>query len=327
MTTPIFLVSLPRSGSTLLQKMLAANTYIATAAEPWIMLPFWGMRDPMQGRAVYAHHTAANAINDFISAMHDGENVFAHAAADYASRMYAGISNGQRYFLDKTPRYYLMLPMLARFFPEAKFILLIRNPLAVLASICKTFNRGRFMWIDYWIDWNDGHAAMAAAVETAAKNQMTVHYEDLVSQPAQTLSMLCNWLEIPFSDRMLSEYRSQPLSGRMGDPVGIHQYRGVTATPLHNWQSYFGTPFRRKVVHKMLDKIGNQRLEKLGYPRSQLDAMLASGEPTRNFDWQGRADYFLARLAAVLDYRYWQARYRGARQRARYTCGYLRKTL
>jgi len=70
-----FVVSLPRSGSTLLQKMLAVSPDIASSAEPWLMLPFWGLRDAKAGRSVYFHHAAANAINDFVANVPDGEAV------------------------------------------------------------------------------------------------------------------------------------------------------------------------------------------------------------------------------------------------------------
>jgi hypothetical protein len=38
--TAIFLLSLPRSGSTLAQRILAAHEGIATTSEPWILLPY-----------------------------------------------------------------------------------------------------------------------------------------------------------------------------------------------------------------------------------------------------------------------------------------------
>lgn len=39
-STPLFLLSLPRSGSTLAQRFLAAHDAIARASEPWILLPY-----------------------------------------------------------------------------------------------------------------------------------------------------------------------------------------------------------------------------------------------------------------------------------------------
>jgi hypothetical protein len=42
--TPLFLLSLPRSGSTLAQRILAAHGGIATTSEPWILLPYLYVR-------------------------------------------------------------------------------------------------------------------------------------------------------------------------------------------------------------------------------------------------------------------------------------------
>jgi len=38
--TPIFIFSLPRSGSTLMERILATHPAVGTASEPWILLPF-----------------------------------------------------------------------------------------------------------------------------------------------------------------------------------------------------------------------------------------------------------------------------------------------
>jgi len=306
--------------------MLATNDNIATTAEPWILLPFWGMREPMQGRAIYAHQTAANAINDFISNMPHGEKIFHRAAAAYAKHMYDGAANGKRYFLDKTPRYYLLLPILERLFPDAKIILLVRNPLAVLASICKTFYKGRFIWSDYWVDWNDGHARLAEAAQTPAENKIVVRYEELVSHPAKVIRNLCDWIDIPYDDRMIHKYRSNALHGRMGDPTGVQYYKGINTSSLVKWQRFFNTAFRLKVARKMLEKIGDERLTLLGYPRAQLDAMLESLNTDRSLDMRGRMEYLIGIIASSIDYRYWQSRHRGARAHAKYAQGYYRKT-
>ncbi len=50
--------------------------------------------------------------------------------------------NGETYFLDKTPRYYLIIPEIAQIFPDAKFIFLFRNPLQVISSVMKTWCKG-----------------------------------------------------------------------------------------------------------------------------------------------------------------------------------------
>ncbi len=63
---PIFLLSLPRSGSTLLQRLLAAHPHIHTTAEPWLMLPLAQAAGYDNGLSMDYHpELAAMGIEDF----------------------------------------------------------------------------------------------------------------------------------------------------------------------------------------------------------------------------------------------------------------------
>lgn len=324
MTKPIFLVSLPRSGSTLLQRMLAVSPHVASAAEPWALLPLWAMRNIHAGRTVYSHQTAANAINDFLRGIALGDQVFAQAVSAFGMRLYDAAAEGRKYFLDKTPRYYLMLPLIREAFPHAKIILLIRNPLAVLASICETFNKGRLWWPDYWIDWDEGHARMASAVSAAGENVTVVSYESLVENPYKQLADLCEWLDVPFEEKMLTTYRDAEFSGRMGDPHGIRKYSEVSVHSMEKWRSFFRTSFKRKIALEMLKRIGEPNLNTLGYPREKLEAALECDPLIGGPDLRGRLEYFVGRLAGTCDFRYFQARFRAIRSRSEYSLGCYR---
>ena len=65
----IFLISQPRAGSTLLQRMLHEHSKIATVGEPWFLLP--ALKDDFElkvGRkANYDKKLANLAIKEFIS--------------------------------------------------------------------------------------------------------------------------------------------------------------------------------------------------------------------------------------------------------------------
>jgi hypothetical protein len=288
------------------------------------MLPFWGARDPSAGRSVYYHHTAANAINDFISHIPDGEGRYAEAVRLFATTLYEAAAQGKPFFLDKTPRYHLMLPLLRAVFPDAKFILLTRNPLAVLASIGDTFYHGRFLWTDYWIDWLRGHQALAKMMGEAGANIRVLRYETLVADPAGELQSVCAWLGLPYLETMVSEYRAVPAQGRMGDPKGIKQYIGVSTSSLNKWQVFFSSNYRRRVARGMLCRLGGETLDRLGYPLAQLEAALDNIPPTRGFDFPGRYDFLVNLLAQAGDYRYLQARFRAWRHGDDYAYGYYR---
>jgi hypothetical protein len=104
--TPISLFSLPRSGSTLTQRLLATHEEIATGSEPWILLPYlYTLRD----RGVYAnyeHNLAVEAIKYFCRLMPEGQEGYLSELRKFVLQLYAKASDGSTsHFLDKTPSY------------------------------------------------------------------------------------------------------------------------------------------------------------------------------------------------------------------------------
>ena len=146
----IFLISQPRAGSSLLQLILSGHKDIATTSEPWIALhPVYALRD--KGiRAEYDSILARKTLKDFLEQSGINESYYKSQIASLLLALYKHPleRQGARYFLDKTPRYYNIIPELKELFPKARFIILFRNPLAVLNSILET-------WVkDDWIRLN-----------------------------------------------------------------------------------------------------------------------------------------------------------------------------
>ena len=65
--TPIFIISLPRSGSTLLQRILTSHESVASASEPWLLLPLIEMigSKNIESCANYSKLTSQLAAVDF----------------------------------------------------------------------------------------------------------------------------------------------------------------------------------------------------------------------------------------------------------------------
>ena len=86
---PLFVFSLPRAGSTLLQRILMSHKDIATLPEPWIALPvFFSLRSTGL-EAVYNHKEGSEAIADFISRIAGGRPCFQRAAGEFLMTLYA----------------------------------------------------------------------------------------------------------------------------------------------------------------------------------------------------------------------------------------------
>ncbi len=267
---PVFLFSLPRSGSTLLQRLLAAHPQIATASEPWVLLPFlYTMRRPGV-YAEYGHRSMVRAVEDFSGQLHGGREEYLLELRNFAMALYAGAMEGeQRYFLDKTPRYHLVVDEIMELFPDGRFIFLWRQPLAVAASVIDSFGRGHWNLEKYSVDLVDGLENLVAAARRADSRCICVRFEDVVAQPDEEVARILDFLGLPaFPDP--AELGSSRPPGRMGDRTGTEQYSAVSTEPLDKWRSTLGTAYRKRWARGYLTRIGASRLEVMGYDYDQL---------------------------------------------------------
>ncbi len=273
--TPLFLFSLPRSGSTLAQRILAAHQPIATASEPWILLPYlYTLRD----RGLYAeynHSALVRAVEDFCGTLPGGREDYAAEIREFALRLYGRASSeGTRYFLDKTPRYHLISEEIVATFPEGKFLLLWRNPLSVAASIMEKFSDCKWNLYLYKFDLFDVVENLFRNYERNAGAIYTMRYEDLVTQPELSWSGVFRYLDLPFERSALDMFRNVELAGRMGDNSESGNYAGVSNRPVAGWRRTFNNPVRKAWGRRYLRWIGRERLAVMGYDLDDLIAQL-----------------------------------------------------
>jgi hypothetical protein len=268
---PIFLLSLPRSGSTLVQRVLASHDDIATTPEPWLLLPqVYALRE--RGTfAEYGQIPSARAIREFAAGLPNGEHDYREELRRFVLGLYSKASGGTAaYFLDKTPRYHLVVEELFGLFPDAKYLFLWRNPLAIAASIVETWGHGRWK-LELWRrDLFDGLAHLVEAYERHAGSSCAVRYEDLVTDPLTAWPPLFDYLGLPFDASPLESFESVKLHGRMGDPTGSRQYDTLSTAPLRKWPATVGNPMRKRWFRNYLDWIGAGRLSAMGYDASDL---------------------------------------------------------
>jgi hypothetical protein len=269
---PLFILSLPRSGSTLVQRVLGAHPDIATAAEPWVLLPHTYATRATGAYAEYGHALAARAIREFTASLPDGEETYRDELRALVLRLYEYAAGGPAaYFLDKTPRYHFIADDLFGLFPDAKFVFLWRNPLAVVASTVETWGRGRWKIGRWRVDLFDGLANLVASRERHADASLSMRYEDLVSDPQGHWPLLFEHLELPFDPGILTSFPSVRVPGRFGDPTGVEAYDALTTRSIDKWRSTLANPFRKRWCRDYLRWIGAERLAVMGY---QLDDLL-----------------------------------------------------
>lgn len=270
---PLFIFSLPRAGSTLIQRILTAHTDISTVAEPWILLPYLYTVKEKGVYAEYGHGVMTKAIQDFCTNLPNKQDDYLTEIHDFIIKLYAKAApENTKYFIDKTPRYHLVVEEIINLFPEAKFIFLWRNPLAVAASMIETFGTSKGEWNLYgWkVDLFGGLSNLLNAYEKFSEQVCTVRYEDLVSQPDAELSKIFNYLDLEFNPELLSSFNQIQLKGRMGDPLREKQYQSLSCDSLEKWKYTLNNPIRELWCRRYLRWIGKERLAMMGYSLEDL---------------------------------------------------------
>ena len=274
----IFLISQPRAGSTLLQRIFSGHPEIHTTAEPWLMLhPVYALKE--NGiETEYNAETARQGLADYLMQVPESIDLYKSAIRKYGNTLYnrALEISGKRLFLDKTPRYYHIIPELHNIFPEAKFIILLRNPLAVLSSVLKTWchNRVDNIHPSYLIDLVKGPVCLINGIKILKEDAIVVDYESLVQNPRKVMKRVSKRLGITFYEGMI-HYGGNPIpKGRFGDSVGIFKHDRPVTQYIDKWQMNFVSKELLEYAEKYLTTLGLDVVTDMGYNFKEIKEKL-----------------------------------------------------
>ncbi len=280
----IFLISQPRAGSTLLQTLCANHPLIATSAEPWLMLHLVYALKKEGITAEYDATHAHNALVDFLTLSAEGEKTYYSGIRENARVLYGKAieKSHKEFFLDKTPRYYHIIPELYRAFPKANFVFIIRNPLSVLASILFSWANG------YWPqlaknrqDLIDAPGKIIHGIKLLGDDAIVVRYENLVSHPQHELKRLCGRLGLFYDDAMSRYMNQDKVPGRMGDSVGIVQHNEPCTENQTKWMRLLNDKQTRHFAQAYLEVLGKRTVSDLGYSYDELKRQIDLDSPCR----------------------------------------------
>jgi hypothetical protein len=269
----IFLVSQPRAGSTLLQLMLSGHPEIATTSEPWIALhPIYALKSSGI-RTIYDSYLARSALVDFLKQSGLNQDSYRAQVADLLMSLYKQSMDFQKksFFLDKTPRYYLIISELIELFPKAHFLILFRNPLAILHSVLRTWVKEDLPLIgDYRNDLLDAPRMLFECSNKHCGRVFTLKYEELVVNSEKVLKDICNFLNISFAHEMLRYDDRINYDWSFGDSVGIHRSSRANTDSLDKWKNEMITVEERVCAASYLEELGSDLVNAIGYNFEEL---------------------------------------------------------
>jgi hypothetical protein len=282
-----FVVGPPRSGSTLLARMIGSHSQIYSRPEPHMLTPLahLGYYDKVE-KAPYDAILAAESMRHFVDDLPGGEQDYIAACRAYTDTLYLRMLStqpGARYFLDKTPAYALVLDFIARIYPCARYVVLTRHPLAVFSSYAESF---------FDSDYEAAHAynpileryvpAIARFLRADAVPIHHVVYERLVADPEATLEGIFAFLGVPNEPQAVNYGEHEHEEKGLGDPIGVAKHSRPTTASIDKWAVEIASdPRRLALCRRIIDKLDPADLALWGHPVetiwAPLDAAGASG--------------------------------------------------
>ncbi len=316
---PIFIVGVPRSGTTLLAAMLAAHSRISCGPETHFFRRL-AATDP--DRLTSPAHWPAAAV-DFVCAIRhaampghesrllvekygvDRASVAAYLA-DHQPAVAAMLGSvveptmrrmGKQRWAEKTPDHIEHLALIRRHFPQSPIVHIVRDPRDVALSLMEV-PWGAASFLEGLLLWRRQDTASASFLAQDA-NSMTLHFEQLVLEPLTVMEALCCFLGEEFEPAMLDT----STTGRQVNSRGVA------------WKEKAGQPpdssrvavWRRRISrpqNQLAEAVLGDRLAAHGYPQEERFQRWAQIYPA----WRLAGQYGDAlMLMATQGVRFWPA--------------------
>ncbi|AKS40558.1 tetratricopeptide repeat-containing sulfotransferase family protein [Wenzhouxiangella marina] len=199
---PVFIIGLPRTGSTLIERMLGRHSQVFAAGElshfPRLARSALGARDTA---AAYAHLSASAWSIDFEA-----------LGRDYLSATRPRTGRTPR-FIDKLPRNDLWAGLIHRALPKARFILTRRDPMDAGYALFRTLFHGGYAWTYELSEigrYLKAQQALMQAIKTSLPDDRWIEmpYEALVERPEARLRELIEFLGLDWEEACLDFHRA-----------------------------------------------------------------------------------------------------------------------
>lgn len=255
---PIFILGMPRSGTTLVEQILASHPAVFGAGE----VPF--ATDVLQGMTL-----PGDLRISFPDARSLPPQATLRQRADaYLSKIDAlPGSSEKRFFTDKMPDNYHNLGLLAAMFPNARFIHCRRDPVDTCISCYTTlFGIGQYWSFDFNLLGNAYRRywdLMQHWRKILPGRFLEVHYEQLIEHPEQSARALLQWCGLEWDERVLRHYENdRPIHTASSIQVRQPIYR----SSVGRWKKW------ERHIRPLMSKIGDLQEQYW----AELDAQMQS---------------------------------------------------
>jgi hypothetical protein len=248
----LFLLSAPRSGSTMSRLMLGGHSKLFSPPELGLLI-FNNMKE-------WSRHFNISevSLDGLCFALQELMNISFDQAKQLINEMIAKNlptqevyrimqqHAGDRLIVDKTPPNTLSSDILKKaetMFDNAKYILLVRHPYSVIESFVRNriySLKGRDKSLDPFLlgekVWQISNHNMYEFSKTLPEDRyIWVKFEDLVRNTEQVVRQICNFLGYPYEDRLLNPYEGNRMLVGPGD-MNIFLHDKIDKNMAEQWK-------------------------------------------------------------------------------------------
>lgn len=226
---PIFIIGMPRSGSSLIEQILGSHPMVHPAGELQNMPQLMNSLSTMIGSRYAFPQCVTELTTEQI-------NQFAKTYLDHVTNL----SSTARYVTDKMPENFLMLGLIQQLFPNARIINCLRDPRSLALSCYFQLFRDDAQSFSYDLNhiahyYKGYKKLMSYWKRTLSIQIIDIQYEALINQPKTEIQRILEFCNLDWSDDCLEFHdNKRQVATASYDQVRQPLYK----SSLDRWQHY-----------------------------------------------------------------------------------------
>lgn len=228
---PIFIVGMPRSGTTLVDRILSSHSDVMSAGE----LQDFGMA------VKELSQTSSNHVLD-IATLDTAENLDHKKLGEYYLEKTRIVTGKNKHFIDKLPFNFFYLRQIFQALPHAKVICLMRNPLDTCIGNFRQLFSINNPYYQYSLDlkttgsfYSEYWHLVQTWKQQQVNNLYVLTYEDLVNSPTVQIPKLLNFCGLDWQEDCLKFEKN---TAAVSTASALQVRQPLSAKYLNRWKKF-----------------------------------------------------------------------------------------